>query len=523
MSSMLSLWMALTIVAFTIMGVWIGYVLRIWVDNQKAGASAREADTLVKNAKRDADNILKEATLQAKSDVLRAREEFESSTRSRREEQAAMDSRLAQREANMDRKASLLEKKERGVEQRETEVQKMTADMEKTRGDLQKLMEEEKARLQRVAGMTQAEARQTLMARVEAEVHADVGGLIRRSQEEARETADREARKIVSVAIQRYASSHASEIMTSTVALPSEDMKGRIIGREGRNIRALEALTGVNFLIDDTPEAVVISGFDPVRREVARVSLERLIQDGRIHPARIEEVVAKAREEMDERVREAGEEAAYSVGVQGLDPELIRTLGRLKFRSSYSQNVMMHSIEVAQLMGVMAAELGLDAVLAKRVGLLHDIGKALDHDMEGSHALIGADLLRRLGEDPVVINAVAAHHEEAPAESLYAVLAAAADAISAARPGARSETTDIYVKRLEKLEDIANGFPGVERSYAIQAGREVRVVVLPDKVNDNDAMVLARSICKKIENDLQYPGQIKVTVVRETRCVEYAR
>ena len=523
MSNMLSLWMALTIVAFTIMGVWIGYVLRIWVDTQKAGASAREADTLVKNAKRDADNILKEATLQAKPEVLKAREDFESSTKSRREEQAAMDSRLAQREANMDRKASLLEKKERGVEQREAEVQKMAADTEKTRGDLQKLIEEEKTRLQRVAGMTQAEARQTLMARVEAEVHADLGGLIRRSQEEARETADREARKIVSVAIQRYASSHASEIMTSTVALPSEDMKGRIIGREGRNIRALEALTGVNFLIDDTPEAVVISGFDPVRREVARLSLERLIQDGRIHPARIEEVVAKTREEMDERVREAGEEAAYSVGVQGLDPELIQTLGRLKFRSSYSQNVMMHSIEVAQLMGVMAAELGLDAVLAKRVGLLHDIGKALDHDMEGSHALIGADLLRRLGENPVVINAVAAHHEEAPAESIYAVLASAGDAISAARPGARSETTDIYVKRLEKLEGIANGFPGVERSYAIQAGREVRVVVLPDKVSDNDAMVLARTICKKIENDLQYPGQIKVTVVRETRCVEYAR
>ena len=523
MNNLLSFWMALTIVAFTTMGVWIGYVLRIWVGNLKAGASAREADQLIMDARREADTLRKEAALQAKEEVFKAKEEFEASIKSRREEQNVLDSRLAQREANMDRRAAVLEKKERGVEQRELDVERQAEEGEKTQAELKKLMEEEKAKLQRVAGLTAAEARQALLARVEAEVHGEVGGRIRRAQEEARETAEREARKIVSVAIQRYASSHASEIMTSTVALPSDDMKGRIIGREGRNIRALEALTGVNFLIDDTPEAVVISGFDPVRREVARLSLEQLIRDGRIHPARIEEVVAKTREEMETRIREAGEEAAYSVGVQGLDPELVRTLGRLKFRSSYSQNVMMHSIEVAQLMGVMAGELGLDVALAKRVGLLHDLGKALDHDQEGSHAALGADLLRKLGENAVVVNAVAAHHEEAPAESLYAILAAAADAISAARPGARSETTDIYVKRLEKLEGIAGAFPGVERCYAIQAGREMRVLVLPDQVNDDDAMILARNICKKIENELQYPGQIKVTVVRETRCVEYAR
>jgi ribonuclease Y len=312
-------------------------------------------------------------------------------------------------------------------------------------------------------------------------------------------------------------------MMTSTVALPSDDMKGRIIGREGRNIRALEAATGVNVLIDDTPEAVVISGFDPVRREIARLALERLISDGRIHPARIEEVVAKTKENMDETIRQAGEEAAYLAGVQGLDPELLRMLGRLKFRTSYSQNVLQHSIEVAHLMGVMAGELQLDVPLAKRIGLFHDIGKALDHEVEGGHALIGADVLKKQGEAAVMVNAVAAHHEEVEPESLYAVLAVAGDTISSSRVGARTETTGIYVKRLEKLEAVANGFEGVEKSYAIQAGREVRIIVDPEKIGDNEAMVLARNVSKKIEAELQYPGQIRVIVIREKRCVEYAR
>jgi ribonuclease Y len=307
------------------------------------------------------------------------------------------------------------------------------------------------------------------------------------------------------------------------VALPNDDMKGRVIGREGRNIRALEAATGVNVLIDDTPEAVVISGFDPVRREIARMAMEQLISDGRIHPARIEEVVAKARENMGEMIRQAGEEALYAAGIREVDPELMRMIGRLKYRSSYSQNVLQHSLEVAHLMGSMAGELGLDPVLAKRIGLFHDIGKALDHEVEGGHAVIGADLLKRMGETQVVVNAVAAHHEEVPAESLYAILAAAGDAISSSRPGARSETTAIYVKRLEKLEEIANSFEGVAKSYAIQAGREVRVVVEPEKIDDSAAMILARNVSKKIESDLQYPGQIKVIVIRETRCVEYAR
>jgi ribonuclease Y len=515
------MWWQGIITAF--LGIIIGYFVRIWISTKALENTTKESDRIRREAARESENILKEGHLQAKAEVLKAREEFEASTTARRDEMAAMDNRMAQREANLDRKVAMLDKKEKALEQRETEAETQLAAAVKAKADSDKLIEEEKVKLQRIAGMTEAEARKTLMGKVEAEVHSDVGGLIRRLQEEAKDTAEREAQKIVCQAIQRYAGSHASEVMTSTVSLPSDDMKGRIIGRDGRNIRAIESATGINLLVDDTPEAVVISGFDPVRREVARIALERLILDGRIHPARIEEVVVKTREEMDERIREAGTEAAYEVGIQGLEPELLQTLGRLKFRSSYSQNVLMHSIEVAQLMGVMAAELGLDVTLAKRAGLLHDIGKALDHDIEGSHATIGADLLRRLGENPIVVNAAAAHHADVPAESLYAVLAAAGDAISASRPGARSETTDIYIKRLEKLETIANGFAGVEQSYAIQAGREVRVMVKPESVTDHDAMIMARNICKKIENEMQYPGQIKVIVVRETRCIEYAR
>lgn len=513
----------ITAVIAVIVGLAAGYGVRIWMSKVRSSQTEQDAHQLLRDARKEAENLLKEAGLQAKADVLKAREEFEHSTKSRRDELLALDNRIAQREVNLDRKVTLIDKKERALEQRVVDVEKQATDLEKGRDELTRLMDETRTKLQRVAGMTEAEARATLLARVESDVHNEVGGLIRRLQAEAKDTAEREAQKIVTLAVQRYSASHASEMMTCSVALPNDEMKGRIIGREGRNIRALEAATGINLLIDDTPEAVVISGFDPVRREVARIALERLIQDGRIHPARIEEIVGKAQDEIDERIRLAGEEALYTLGIQGFEPELIRTLGRLKFRSSYSQNVLMHSVEVAQLMGVMAAELGLDVTLAKRIGLLHDIGKALDHDIEGSHAVIGADLLRRLGENAVVVNAVAAHHDDVPGESLYAILTAAGDAISASRPGARAETTDIYVKRLEKLEAIADGFPGVEKSYAIQAGREVRVVVQPEKVNEHEAMAMARNICKKIESDLQYPGQIRVMVVRETRSVEYAR
>ncbi|MEI6515185.1 MAG: ribonuclease Y [bacterium] len=515
--------MTLSLLLAAVSGMGLGYGINSLMRSARSNQRERDADDLMKDARRDADNLLKDAAIQAKAEVLKAREEFEVSIKSRREEITSLDNRIAQKEGNLERKVVMIDKKERALEQRIVEVEKQSSDALKSREEWMRLVDDEKLKLQRIAGMTEAEARQTLMTRVEAEVRNEVGGLIRRLQEEAKDTADREAQKIVAQAVQRYAASHASELMTSTVALPNDEMKGRIIGRDGRNIRAIEAATGINILVDDTPEAVVISGFDPVRREIARIAMERLIQDGRIHPARIEEVVIKTREEMDERIRLAGEEAVYQVGLHDVDPELVRTLGRLKFRTSYSQNVLMHSIEVAQLMGVMAAELGLDVTVAKRIGLLHDIGKALDHDVEGSHALIGADFLRRLGETSVVLNAVAAHHEDVPVESLYAVLAAAGDAISASRPGARIETTEIYIKRLEKLEGIANSFPGVEKSYAIQAGREMRVLVQPDKVNDHEAMTLARNICKKIEGELQYPGQIKVMVVRESRCVEYAR
>jgi ribonuclease Y len=514
-------WMIGIVVGIT--GAGLGYGVRVWLNSLKIGTAVQNVDRILTDAKRDADNTLKEARLQAKADVLKAREEFESSTKARREELTLLESRIGQREANLDRKVSLLDKKERAVDQKAQDIEKLGKDLDQKTSEIQRLRDEEREKLQRVAVMTQTEARQILLNRMESEVQNEMAGLIRKRQEDTRETAEREAQKIVTLAVQRYAASHAAERMTSSVALPNDEMKGRIIGRDGRNIRAIEAATGVNLLIDDTPEAVVISSFDPVRREIARLALERLIMDGRIHPGRIEEVIDKTRTELESAMRVAGDEAAYLVGAQGVDLELLRMLGRLKYRTSYSQNVLMHSLEVAQLMGVMASELQLDAMLAKRIGLVHDIGKALDHEVEGAHAIIGADVLKRHGEAPLVVNAVAAHHEEVPAESLYALLASAGDAISGSRPGARSETTDIYVKRIEKLETIANSFAGVEKSYAIQAGREVRVIVEPEKVDDHAAITLARNISRKIETELQYPGQIRVIVIRETRCVEYAR
>jgi len=506
-----------------IVGLGLGYLIRMVLGKVSSTAIEQQAQAAVSDAKREAETIRKEAKLKAKEEILAARDAFERSTEERRKEVAAIEERIAQREKNLDRKVALIDSKEHAIEQKTAALETRDADLRARGEELEKLTRQERDRLQRVAGMTQEEARQTLLARMEQAVHGEVGGLIRRLQEQAKETAERESKRIITLAIQRYASSHTSDIVTSTVALPNDDMKGRIIGRDGRNIRALEAVTGVNFLIDDTPEAVVISGFDPIRREIAKQSLERLIADGRIHPARIEEVVQKTTEDMTETLRVAGEETIFELGLQGIDPELVRTLGRLKYRTSYTQNVLRHSIEVAQLMAMMASELGLDPALAKRIGAFHDIGKALDHEVEGGHAIIGADLLKRHGQPQEVVNAVASHHEEVPAESLYAVLCTAADAISSSRVGARSETSGIYVKRLEKLEAIANGFEGVAKSYAIQAGREMRVIVEPDKIDESGAMILARNMAKKIEEDLQYPGQIRVTVIRETRCVEYAK
>jgi ribonuclease Y len=489
----------------------------------KANTDEVLAEQMLADARREASAILKEAEVSAKAEVIKARDEFERSTEGRRKELVAIEERVSFRETNLDRKVALIDRKESAIDAKLEDIERQKEQLQLERERVDQMVAEQAENLQRIAGLSSEEARQIILESVEKDVHGEIGILIRRMHDQAKETAEREARNIITQAIQRYASSHTSDIVTSTVVLPSDDMKGRIIGRDGRNIRALEAATGVNFMIDDTPEAVVVSGFDPIRREIAKQALERLLADGRIHPARIEEVVEKAKEEMAEVIRSAGEETLFEVDIQGVDPELVRTLGRLKFRTSYTQNVLRHSVEVARLMGLMAGELGLDPVVAKRIGLFHDIGKALDHEIEGGHAIIGADLLRRVGETQEVVNAVAAHHEDVEAQSLYAVLCSAADAMSSSRVGARSETTDLYIKRLEKLEAIADSFEGVEKSYAIQAGREVRVIVQPDKIDDNSAMVLAREMSKKIESDLQYPGQIRITVIRETRCVEYAK
>lgn len=486
-------------------------------------ATERNARQLMADAKRESEAIRREAKLHAKDEHIKMREKFEEETRARRQEIMAYEERVTLRESNLDRKLAMLDKKEHALDEKIQGLEVKRDELDAKNGELARLMEEERKKIQEVGSLSEEQARQIIMARLEEDLRSEAGGLIRRIHEETRENAEREARRLITMAVERYAADQVNDITTSTVTLPSDEMKGRIIGKEGRNIRSLEAATGVNFMIDDTPEVVVISGFDPLRREIARISLERLIQDGRINPARIEEVVTKVQSEVDETVREAGEAAIYELGLRSVAPEVVRTLGRLKFRHSYSQNVLRHSVEVGHLMGVMAGELGLDVSMARRIGLFHDIGKALDHQLEGSHALIGADLLKRNGEAPLVYNAVAAHHGEVEGESIYAPLTTAADAMTASRPGARSETTEIYIQRLEKLEQIANSFRGVIKSFAIQAGREIRVLVEPSKIDDNEAMQMARNIGKQIEQELQYPGQIKVTVVRETRCVEYAR
>ena len=510
--------------AYTVIGIVCGYYVHVLLAKLTAASSEKKARLTLEDAKRDAENTLREAKLQARDEVIRAREAFETEIQSRRHEQLALEERLSQRETNLDRKVGMLDRKELALEEKLQQLELQKEGLKKREEELNALLAQERERLQQVAAMSQEEARKTIMQRVEEELKFETGNLIRHMQDEARATAEEQAREIITLAVERYAADQVHEVTTSSVALPNDEMKGRIIGREGRNIRAFEAATGVNILIDDTPELVVISAFDPLRREVARLALEQLMADGRIHPSRIEEVVAKVSAEIDEATMKAGEAAIYELGLQAVAPELVRTLGRLKYRHSFSQNVLQHSIEMAHLMAMMASELGLDPVIAKRVGLFHDIGKALDHQVEGSHAIIGADLLRRYGETAAVYNVVAGHHRDKEGEhNIYAILCSAADAISASRPGARSETTQIYLKRLEKLEEIANSFRGVEKSYAMQAGREIRVIVEPTHIDDSEAMQLARNIAKEIEQQLEYPGQIKVTVVRETRCVEYAK
>lgn len=519
MMETINIWIPLAALA----GIVLGYGAHMVTTAIRIASAERNARQMLKDAQREAEAIRREASLHAKDEYIKLREQFEEETRDRRQELLAQEERVTTRESNLDRKLAMLDKKELSLDEKIEAIQLERAELEAKSRELDKLMEEERARIQEVAAMSQEEARNILMSKLEEDLQNESGALIRRTQEETTANAEREARRIITMAVERYASDQVNDITTSTVTLPSDEMKGRIIGKEGRNIRSLEAATGVNFMIDDTPEVVVISGFDPLRREIAKTVLEYLISDGRINPARIEEVVAKVQAEIEDATREAGEAAIYELGLRGVAPEIVRTLGRLKFRHSYSQNVLNHSIEVGHLMGTMAGEMGLDVNIAKRIGLFHDIGKALDHQIEGSHAMIGADLLKRHGEAQIVYNAVAAHHGEVVGESAYAPLTTAADAMTASRPGARSETTQIYIQRLEKLENIANGFRGVVKSFAIQAGREIRVLVEPSKIDDNEAMQMARNISKQIEQELQYPGQIKVTVVRETRCVEYAR
>lgn len=508
---------------FGIAGVLAGYALRGLIGRWQAEAIERQAKWKLETAETEVKNLLKDADIQARTVVVKAREEFEISTKARRKELADADARMTMREENFEKKSAQFEVKESEYLRKRDALGKREEEVAALSSRALSMKTEAEATLQRIAGLTRDEARKKITEETEEEIRASVGTWLRRAQEEARTTADREAQKVIATAVQRYSVSHASEWMVTTVALPNEEVKGRIIGREGRNIRTIEALTGVSVLVDDTPGMVVLSSFDPMRREITRRALERLVEDGRIHPTRIEEVVKEVCDEFEKSLLEVGESGALEADVRNLPEEVLRKLGRLKFRTSFTQNVLRHSIEVAQLMGLMAGEMGADPVIARRVGLLHDIGKALDQEFQGGHATIGAAFLRRNGECELVANAVEAHHEDVSGESVYATLCSAADAISSSRPGARMASTGLYVQRLTDLEKIANSFTGVKKTFAVQAGREVRVVVDPVVVNDNEAMILARDICKRIEEKMQFPGQIRVVVVRETRCVEYAR
>lgn len=497
-------------------GALIGYIYRKNIGEKAIGSAEQKAKNLILDAENKSETMKKEAILEAKEEAHRLRSDAERDARERRAEIQRSERRLIQKEETIDRKLENVERKEESITQKEQAIINKQKDLDTV---ISKQLEE----LERISGYTVDEAKAILLSNVEKEVRHDASLMIKDIESKAKEEAEKKAKNIITGAIQRCAADHVAESTVSVVALPNDEMKGRIIGREGRNIRAIETLTGVDLIIDDTPEAVILSGFDPVRREIARIALEKLIVDGRIHPARIEEMVEKAGREVNAIIKEEGEQAAFEVGIHNLHPELIRLLGRLKYRTSYGQNVLKHSVEVAHLAGLMAGELGLDIKLAKRAGLLHDIGKALDHEVEGTHVDIGIDVLKKYKESDAVINGMAAHHGDYEPKSMEAVLIAAADALSAARPGARRETLDAYIKRLEKLEEIANTTPGVEKSFAIQAGREIRIIAKPDAVNDEEIVFLAREISKKIESELEYPGQIKVNVVRETRAIDYAK
>ena len=502
--------------ATLVVGLLIGYIYRKNVGEKTIGSAEQKAKNLILDAETKSETIKKEITLEAKEEAHRMRSEAEREVRERRNEIQRSERRLIQKEESVDRKLENIEKREEGISRTEKEI----AEKKK---ELDRFLEKQIEELEKISGLTADEAKTILLDEIEKDVRHDASIMIKDIESKAKDEADRKAKEIITGAIQRCAADHVAESTVSVVALPNDEMKGRIIGREGRNIRAIETLTGVDLIIDDTPEAVIISGFDPVRREIARVALEKLIMDGRIHPARIEEMVEKATKEVNGIIKSEGEQATFEVGIHNLHPELVKLLGRLKYRTSYGQNVLKHSVEVAHLAGLMAGELGLDVKLAKRAGLLHDIGKSVDHEFEGTHVSIGVELAKKFKENRAVIHAIEAHHGDVEPQTLEAIIVQAADSVSGARPGARRESIENYVKRLEKLESLANSFDGVETSYAIQAGREIRVIVKPEEVDDSKTMFMAKEIAKKLEAELEYPGQIKVNVIREVRRVEYAK
>ena len=494
----------------------VGIIIRKKSAESKIKSAESEANRILLNAKKEAENAKKEEILKAKEEILQSRNELDKEIKERRGEVQQQEKRLFQREETLERRSDSFERKEK-------ELERNIQEADKRKKSLDEMYSKQIAELQRISGLSREEAKKILLQQLDKTLNDEKAALIKQAEQTVKETANKKAKELIGYAIQKCAADHTSETTVSVVALPNDDMKGRIIGREGRNIKMLETLTGIDLIIDDTPEAVILSGFDPLRREVARIALEKLIEDGRIHPAKIEEMVEKAKEEVEETIKEEGERAILETGVHGLHPDLVRLLGKLKYRTSYGQNVLNHSIEVSNLARIMAEELGLDPKIARRAGLLHDIGKALDHDMEGTHVQIGVDVLKKYKENDIIINAVEAHHEDVAPKSLEAVLIQAADAISASRPGARRETLETYIKRLEKLESIADSFEGVEKSYAIQAGREIRLVVKPEKVSDSQMITMARDVAQKVEDEMEYPGQIKVNVIRETRAIDYAK
>ena len=506
---------AAVLISFAI-GVPVGIAYRKKIAESKIKGAEQEAKKIVDLAKIEAENLKKAEIIKAKEEIVNSRKELDQEIKERRGEVQRQETRLIQKEENLERRSENFEKKEEDLELRLKEL-------EQQKQKIETLQKQEMEELQRVAGLSKEEAKEVLLKEVEKQIVAEKAAIIREENQKAKDEVTKNAKELLTYAVQKCAADHSQETTVSIVALPSDEMKGRIIGREGRNIKTLETLTGVDLIIDDTPEAVVLSGFDPLRREVAKIALEKLIDDGIIHPAKIEEMVEKAKQEVEETIKSEGERAVLETGVIGLHSDIVKLIGKLKYRTSYGQNVLNHSIEVSNLARIMAEELGLDAKLARRAGLLHDIGKALDHDMEGTHVEIGVEILKKYKENPLVINAVEAHHEDVEPQTLEAVLIQAADAISASRPGARRETLEAYIKRLQNLEEIADSFDGVEKSFAIQAGREVRIIVKPDKINDDQMTILARDVAKKVENEMDYPGQIKVNIIRETRVVDYAK